>query len=100
SGLAELLDALAGVPRLPGALCRDRAALFDPPASSADDDDVEYAQGAALALCRRCPSLAGCRVWFDNLPARHRPLGVIAGQINQPRPKGRPPNPKGQTESE
>ncbi|BBZ60140.1 hypothetical protein [Mycolicibacterium monacense] len=87
--LEELLASLAGVPHLPGARCRGRHRLFDPPAPDADPEDADHAQQIALRLCRDCPALAGCAVWFDTLPARQRPQGVVAGRINQPR-RGRP----------
>ncbi|OBF52531.1 hypothetical protein [Mycolicibacterium monacense] len=80
--LEELLTSLAGAPHLPGALCRDRAPLFDPPDVGTDPDTADYTQQVALRLCRDCPALAGCGVWFDTLPVRQRPTGVIAGRIN------------------
>ncbi|WP_454163561.1 WhiB family transcriptional regulator [Gordonia iterans] len=43
----------------------------------------------AATLCRTCPVLAACRGWADQLPARARPPGVLAGHIPHPA-KGRP----------
>jgi integrase len=63
-----LLEAvLAGLPRLPGARCRDRYALFD----SVDDDDHAH----AAAICRSCPALAQCRNW-----AQAQPDGALRGR--------------------
>ena len=50
--LDELLAALAGVPHLPGAECRGRTELFDPPSSDVDPDD------AATRKLRRSGSAA------------------------------------------
>jgi hypothetical protein len=75
TNMGTLLGALHGIPRLPGALCRGRHWLFDDP----DMPDE------ALALCRRCPELAGCVIWFESLPPKQRPSGVTrrAGQQTQ-----------------
>lgn len=79
----ELLgEVLRDAPRLPGAKCIGRADLFDPREPNTDPETVEYAQNAALRLCRSCPALASCSQWFDSLPPRHRPLGVIAGRLH------------------
>lgn len=42
----------------------------------------------ALGLCKVCPALAGCSEWFDALPARKRPTGVVAGIVNSPKKEG------------
>jgi WhiB family transcriptional regulator, redox-sensing transcriptional regulator len=63
-----------GTPRLLGALCRERAELFD------GDDD----QGAreAAELCGDCPAREPCAAWADSL--RHNQInGIIAGQRRQ-----------------
>jgi WhiB family redox-sensing transcriptional regulator len=70
-----LFAALHGIPRLPGALCRGQHQLFD----DADLPDE------ALAICTRCPALASCSAWFEALPPRHRPRGVIAGRVHKPK---------------
>jgi hypothetical protein len=80
---AGLFAALDGIPRLPGAACRDKHELFDP--CHADDPDRPDVEAEALALCRACPALAGCSAWFDSLPASRRPHGVIAGRIHRPK---------------
>lgn len=80
--LAALFAVLRGVPHLPGAACRGQWELFDLlPGTSPDRDDLA---AQALATCRRhCPALADCGQWFDSLPPKHRPVGVIAGRINE-----------------
>ena len=55
----DLFAALAGIPRLPGALCRGQTETFD----AADDDQLVE----AIELCRRCPALAPCSAWADTL---------------------------------
>jgi WhiB family transcriptional regulator, redox-sensing transcriptional regulator len=75
---ADLYAALTAIPRLPGAACRGRHHLFDPADTTNPDHDNLQAQ--ALALCRQCPALAGCTAWFESLPKRHRPSGVVAGR--------------------
>ena len=85
---ADVFAALGAIPALPGARCRNRSQLFD---LRPDDDPTRPdAEATALALCSRCPSLDRCRHWFDSLPPKQRPLGVIAGQVNLPAPVGRP----------
>jgi len=65
---------LAGVPRLEGALCRQRAELFD----GADDQDARD----AVELCAHCPAREPCAAWADSL--RHNQAhGVLAGQRRQ-----------------
>jgi hypothetical protein len=95
-----LISALAGIPCLPSSRYRGRHALFDEAAPGEDAETVAYRQTQAIALCSRCPALARCEDWFDALPPRKRPAGVIAGQL-RPSPVGRPrntnPNPKGTT---
>ena len=86
----NLLDALSADPSLPGAVCAGRWELFDAPEPGSDPDDAAFAERAALRLCGQCPALAGCQAWFDSLPGAQRPLGVVAGQVNRPRPPGRP----------
>lgn len=62
---------LRGTPRLPGALCRGRADLFD---SDNDRDALDAAE-----LCGRCPSREPCAAWAAGL--RHDEAhGVLAGQ--------------------
>jgi hypothetical protein len=94
AGHIELVD-LAGIPRLPGARCRGRHELFDPLPHGGNAEALARRQANALAECRRCPALAACRAWFDELPPRRRPEGIIAGQIHPAatpsRRRGRPP---------
>ena len=67
-----LVLALRGLPPLPKALCRNRAALFD------SEDPAGVAE--AVGLCHRCPELGTCRSWVERLDYRHRPTGVVAGR--------------------
>jgi hypothetical protein len=84
TSLDDLLLSLAGAPSLPGARCRGRHHLFDPPTRNEDAPVVEARHAQALSLCGRCPALALCRAWVAELPARQRPPGVVAGEIRQP----------------
>ena len=85
-----LIGALNGIPHLPGALCKGRAADFDEQAADEDDDDAVQRQLHALDLCRACPSLDACESWFLSLAPSKKPVGVIAGRIHrQPTPRQR-----------
>jgi hypothetical protein len=58
-----------------------------------DDPDRADVEDGALAICDACPALTACQAWFDGLPARLRPTGVVAGQVRRPsapRLRGRP----------
>jgi hypothetical protein len=81
----DLFAALAGAPVLPGARCRGRHHLFDPRGDHEPTEVVEQRHAQALGLCRGCTALAGCSMWFENLPARQRPTGVVAGRVHQPK---------------
>lgn len=82
NGIDELFaDLAAGIPALPGALCRDQADEFDQYDDQAIVDDC-------ITICHRCPELDPCRAYIESLPARHRPHGVIAGVCRRP-PKPR-----------
>jgi hypothetical protein len=85
-----LAAAVRGIPHLPGAACRYRRELFDPPAPYADPDDAAYIEAAALKLCQQCTALASCSRWFESLPKQQRPPGVVAGRLNVPPRPGRP----------
>ncbi|CPR11949.1 hypothetical protein BN971_03242 [Mycobacterium bohemicum DSM 44277] len=78
---ADLFDALGVIPALPGARCRGRHHLFDGPAPGEDEQAVRDRHAQALGLCVGCPAAARCREWFDTLPPRKRPAGVIAGTV-------------------
>jgi hypothetical protein len=84
----NLFDALGVIPALPGARCRRRSALFD--LRALDDPARLDAEATALRLCQLCPAAEPCRRWFDALPPRRRPHGVIAGRVNRPHQPGRP----------
>jgi WhiB family redox-sensing transcriptional regulator len=77
---AGLLDALGGMPALPGARCVGHHALFDP-AHQGEGPAAEDRHRQALRLCAACPALDACHEWMRSLPARQRPDGVIAGTI-------------------
>jgi hypothetical protein len=82
--LSELLDDLAAVPRLPGAMCRDDPALFDLAR------DHRNSRGRALTVCQSCAALEQCREWVLTLEPDERPRGVVAGMvINVGRPRQR-----------
>lgn len=78
--LHDLLLALAGAPALVGARCRGRSHLFDEAQPDEDPDTTTFRHQHALTLCRGCTALASCQRWFDTLPARQRPPGVVAGR--------------------
>lgn len=78
----NLLAALAAAPALPGALCRGRPHLFDEANPGEADHVVQARQAQALSLCGRCPSLTRCEDWFESLPPRKKPGGVIAGRLH------------------
>jgi len=93
---ADVFSALGVIPALPGARCRGKYTTFDEAAPGEDPAVVEQRHRQAVSLCERCPSLDRCRTWFEALPPRKRPHGVVAGQINrgpeerESRPRGRP----------
>lgn len=77
---ADLFGALGAIPALPGALCRGHSELWDePPQRDPDAEGTAERLSYALRCCGRCPALDPCRKWFDGLPARRRPPGVVAG---------------------
>jgi hypothetical protein len=78
----SLIDALAGIPSLPGALCRGRAADFDLEPGSCPE-----AIEAAIHICESCPVLTRCREYVDSLPPSRRPPGVVAGRLNTYTPR-------------
>lgn len=109
--LEQLLAELAaGIPDLPGAACRGRHQLFDPPGEGVlRDEPAEVARRqAAITICNRCPVLDACAVWVASLPRRQRPVGVIAGCVitelqpsQRPRPTTAvPPKPRAQTKAD
>jgi hypothetical protein len=85
-----LMAAIAGAPALHGARCRGKGHLFDGAEAGESPAVVEQRHAQALGLCSRCPSLTRCETWFLGLPKSKRPPGVVAGQVHQPRPAGRP----------
>lgn len=82
--LAGLLAAICQAPDLPGALCKGLNRLFDPAEQHEPAPEVERRHRIALETCRACPALDRCREWFDGLPKRDRPQGVIAGLLVHP----------------
>jgi hypothetical protein len=90
---AGLFDALGAVPRLPGAACREQHELFD--LLDLDDPDRAEIEARALQICQTCcPALTACERWFDGLPARLQPTGVIGGQVRRPAAPGRRGRPR------
>lgn len=85
----RLLSSLAGVPVLRGARCRGKHHLFDPQGEDEPDETADARHLQALGLCAACPAIAACETWFESLPPRDRPLGVIAGQLNREPKKGK-----------
>jgi WhiB family redox-sensing transcriptional regulator len=86
-----LLATLTGAPAFHGSRCRGRGHLYDEAAPGENPAVVEARHNQAIQLCSHCPALDRCRDYFDSLPARKRPFGmVVAGRVIQPRPKGRP----------
>ena len=91
---AEMLEVwtalLAGAADLPGAACRGRAEDFDADIDGEDHDAREARIARAVATCRHCPALAACQSWLESLPRRRWPTGVVAGQIVEATPGGKP----------
>jgi hypothetical protein len=89
---ADLFAAIAAAPRLPGAACVGKHAIFD--LRDADAPDRPEAEAEALTLCAACPALTACQAHFDGLPDRLRPTGIVGGVVRRPaapgRPRGRP----------
>ena len=85
----SLLAALSSMPRLDGR-CVGRWELWD----VYDDPAItEY----TVNQCLSCPALEACRTYFDAMPKRKRPPGVIGAKINRPpeaRKPGRPGRPR------
>lgn len=86
----NLLDAIGVAPALPGARCRGRHHLFDARGPDEPPETAAARHRQAIGLCCLCPSLADCTAWVDGLTPSKRPVGVVAGQITQPRPASRP----------
>lgn len=87
--LDAILEAVGAAPCLPGARCRGKHHLFDVAALHEPPKAVEARHRPALGLCSRCPALARCQDWFNSLPPRQRPEGVVAGKL-RPAEVGRP----------
>ncbi len=85
-----LFEAIGLAPSLPGAACRGRHDLFDPPEAHTKPENAHAAEQAALRICSWCPALARCENWYETLPRGWKPLGVIAGTVNRPKAVGRP----------
>jgi hypothetical protein len=79
----DLLAAIGTIPDLSGCACIGLWQLYD----SSDADDVATAQ----RICASCSALQACKQWA----ATQRLTGVVAGQVQQrkPRPKPSPPGP-------
>lgn len=84
----ELADVIATVvaPDLEGAACQGRWELFDPPEPDEDEDERDFRIATAKREClTACPVLDTCRSWADSLPRTKKPVGVIAGRLNNPK---------------
>lgn len=77
--LDDLLDALAGVPRLADAACSGRGGMFDERRQDETREGWHSRTERAVSICGRCPALAGCRDWLQSLTPARRPHGVVAG---------------------
>jgi hypothetical protein len=65
---------LRGVPKLPGALCRD----VDPAVFDGDDDDDH---AAAAKICARCPARQQCSAHAET--RQHNTInGIYAGRLH------------------
>jgi hypothetical protein len=80
--LDDLLEALAGAPNLPGAVCVGEHEIFD---ETEDPGIIDL----AIRACHHCPALLACRSWYESLPPTKRPPGVTAGQLNHPKKPGK-----------
>lgn len=79
----DLMDLIAGAPRLPLAACRGQAPLFD---KAAGRDPAS--RRAAVKVCNGCADLAACQCWAATLsPPQRKGLGVVAGA---PPPRSKP----------
>jgi hypothetical protein len=88
-----LASMLAGAPKLSDAACRGRFDLFDDRRGDEDAEDAETRHAAAAAMCCRCPALDACTAWTARLRGRHRPGGVVAGELPKPsRPRKEKPH--------
>jgi hypothetical protein len=82
--LDAILEAVGAAPCLPGAKCRGRSSLFDAAADREPAEVVEARHALALDLCiYACPAIDKCQEWYESLPPRRRPAGVVAGEVRQ-----------------
>ncbi|MGF2946850.1 hypothetical protein [Mycobacterium sp. Lab-001] len=83
---------LAGAPKLSDAGCRGRFDLFDDRRGDEDAEDAAVRHQQAVQLCHACPALDACTAWTARLRGRHRPGGVIAGEVPKPSPERKNPH--------
>lgn len=88
--IGDLLQVMAGTPRLDGALCRGRHEWFDLPDRRAPRQEARRHINRAKQLCAACPALTPCAQWLNQLAPRHRPPGIVAGQTTTRRTKRKP----------
>lgn len=81
SAFDDLIAALTVGPALPGARCRGRHELFDPPEHDEGPPKQRQRQATALPICNACPALDPCKTWLESLPKDRRPQGVVAGLV-------------------
>ncbi|WP_440713105.1 WhiB family transcriptional regulator [Gordonia sp. FQ] len=77
--LALLKKVLWQLPRLDGAACVGRHALFAERGPDEDDDTVERRHHQALTLCRVCPALTACR----EFAATEKSSGEVIAGMNR-----------------
>lgn len=82
----DFAAALSIAPAFPGARCRGRSHLFDPPASREPAEVVAQRHTQAIGLCQQCPALDACKTWLNGLSTAKKPHGIVAGQIIAPPP--------------
>lgn len=77
--MGGLLGALTGAPRLPGARCVGRSALFDSIEPGEDPEAADERVEAAKHICGTCRALPDCDEWVMSLARSRRPPGVTGG---------------------
>lgn len=85
--VSSLLAWRCDTPSLPGAACRGRWSLTDPPGDDETPENWHYREAVAKAVCSTCPALSACRSWLESLPAQQRPVGVVAGRLITKEPR-------------
>ena len=85
------ITAALDAPLMPDALCLGDWETFDAAEADEDQDAAAARHRRALTTCAVCPALQRCAGWYSSLRPSRRPIGVVAGRINQPTKfRGRP----------